>query len=198
MLTLNEPFSFLPCKQGKKAGFTLMELTFAVALFSAFAVVSILAFTTFNRFASNARYETLALAVAREKMDEVMTAPCNLNSNSSNGPILYLSGTTVSPLSSGTSYSSIVETSLPLNNDTYNLTRTITSGTSNNVPLTITLTGTTAAGSLDTQVIDSRTTTFASVPGNMRELNVSVAVAYTYRGKQFTITLSSIRATDNF
>ena len=181
----------------RQAAFTLMELTFAVAIFGAFAGVSILAFTTFNRFASNARYETLALAVAQERMDEIMTVPCTTNSTSTLGPILYLSGSTVSPNSSNV-YTSGTETSLPLNNDPYNLTRTtILSGTTSQL-LTITLTGTIAAGALDTQVIDSRTTTFAPVTGNTRLLSVTVSVAYTYRGNHFTISLSGVRATDNF
>jgi len=180
-----------------QAGFTLMELTFAVALFGAFAGVSILTFTTFNRFASNARYETLALAVAQERMDEVMTVPCYANSTSTLGPVLYLSGTTISPNSSNV-YSSVTETNLPLNNDPYNLTRTTTlSGTAAQA-LTITLTGTIAAGALDTQVIDSRVTAFTADSSNPRLLSVTVTVSYTYRGKQFSISLSGVRATDNF
>jgi hypothetical protein len=174
-----------------------MELTFAVALFSAFAVVTILSFTTFNRFASNARYETLALAVAQERMDEVMTSPCATNSTTTLGPVLELSGTTVSPSVSNV-YTSIVETSLPLNNDSYNMTRTTTLSGSTPQALTITLTGTIAAGSEDTQVIDSRTTSFAPVSGNVRLMTVTVAVAYTYRGTQYIISLSGVRATDNF
>lgn len=174
-----------------------MELTFAVALFGAFAVVSILSFTTFNRFASNVRYESLALAVAQERMDEIMTVPCNTNSTSTLGPILYLSGTTVSPSSSNV-YTSITESSLPLNNDPYNLTRTTTLSGSSGVALTVTLTGTIAAGSLDTQVIDSRVTSFTAVSTNPRLLNVTVSVNYTYRGNHFTVSLAGIRATDNF
>ena len=181
----------------RQAAFTLMELTFAVAIFGAFAVVSILSITTINRFASNVRYETLALAVAQERMDEVMTVPCNLNSTSTLGPILYLSGTTVAPNSSNV-YTSGTETSLPLNNDPYNLSRTTTlSGTTAQL-LTVILTGTIAAGALDTQVIDTRTTTFAAVSSNPRLLSVTVSVNYTYRGTHFTVTLSGVRATDNF
>jgi type II secretory pathway pseudopilin PulG len=180
-----------------QAAFTLMELTFATAMFSAFAVVSILSFTTFNRFASNARYETLALAVAQEKMDQVMTTPCTPNSTSSLGPVLSLSGTTISPNSSNV-YTSGTETSLPLNNDAYNLTRTITSGTTSGVPLTITLTGTIAAGSEDTQVIDSRVTNYTAVSGNTRLLSIKVTVSYTYRGTQYSIVLNGMRATDSF
>jgi len=174
-----------------------MELMFAVAAFSAFAVLTILSFTTFNRFASNARYETLALAVAQERMDEIQTVPCATNSSQNLGPVLELSGTTVSPNSSNV-YASIVETSLPLNNDPYNLTRTTTLSGSTALPLTITLSGTIAAGSEDTQVIDTRTTSFTAVSTNTRLLQVTVAVAYTYRGTQYTVSLSSVRATDDF
>ncbi|MGB8356335.1 MAG: hypothetical protein WCD79_20720 [Chthoniobacteraceae bacterium] len=177
-----------------------MEVAFAVALFGAFAVVSILAYSSFNRFASNARYESLALAVAQQKMDQIMTSPCSINAtNTALGPTLFLSGTTVQPTSSG-SYASIVEsgTLMTLNYDKWNMTRTITSGSLSNVALTGTLSGTTVAGAEDTQVIDSRTTTFAPVSGNPRLLSVSVTLAYTYRSRQFTLSLSSIRASDNF
>src|ERR1700677_146009 len=191
MLSLKESSIFKRLVRGQSA-FTLMELTFAVAIFSSFAVVSILSFTTFNRFASNARYETLALAVAQQKMDQIMTSPCSLNTNTSLGPILYMSGTTISPNSSNV-YTSGTETNLPLNNDSYNLTRTITSGTVSGTPLTITLSGTTVAGSLDTQVIDYRSTSYTAVSGNVRLLAVTVAVAYTYRGTQYIISLASIR-----
>jgi len=196
MLSLKESSRSIPLVRGQ-AAFTLMELTFAVAIFCAFAVTSILSFTTFNRFASNARYETLALAVAQQKMDQIQTSPCSLNTTSTLGPILYLSGTTVSP-NSGDVYTSGTETGLPLNNDSYNLTRTITSGSTSGVPLTITLSGSTMAGSLDTQVIDSRTTTYTAVSGNTRLLAVTVSVKYTYRGTQYTISLSGLRATDSF
>ena len=184
----------------RESAFTLMELAFAVALFGSFAVVSILAYSSFNRFASNARYESLALAVAQQKMDQIMTSPCSINAtNTSLGPTLTLSGTTIQPTTSNT-YPSIVEsgTTMTLNYDKWNMSRTITSGSLNNVALTGTLSGTTVAGADDTQVIDSRTTTFAPVTGNPRLLSVSVTLAYTYRSRSFSITLSSIRASDNF
>lgn len=180
-----------------QAGFTLMELMFAIGLFGAFAVVSILSFTTFNRFASNARYETLALAVAQERMDEIMTSPCSTNSNSSLGPKLALSGTTISPNGSNV-YTSVVENNLPLNNDPYNLTRkTILSGSTQQA-LTVTLTGTVVAGAVDTQVIDTRTTSFSAVSGNVRLLKITVTVSYTYRGTSFSIPLTTVRSTDDF
>ena len=176
-----------------QSAFSLMELAFAVALFSAFAVVSILAFSHFNRFASNARYETLALAVAQQKMDQVMTSPCTINSNTSLGPILTLTGTTVSPNSSNI-YTSGTENNLPLNNDKYNLTRTINSGSA----LTTLLSGTIAAGVEDTQVIDTRVTSYTAVSGNVNLLKVTVTISYTYRGTAFSLSLASLRATDNF
>lgn len=175
-----------------------MELMFAVAIFASFAVVTILAFTTFNRFASNVRYETLAIAVAKERMDEIMISPCNTNSSSpSLGPILYLSGTTISPNSSNV-YASGTEGSLPLNNDPYNLTRTTTISGTTPQALTIILSGTTVAGSLDTQVIDSRVSTYTAVSSNVRLLQVTVTVSYTYRSKSFSLSMSTVRATDNF
>jgi len=187
-------------RRDSRSAFTLMELAFAVALFSSFAVVSILAYSSFNRYASNARYESLAVAIAEQKMDQIMTCPCALNTtNTSQGPVLSLTGTTVQPASSGT-YATIVESGsiMTLNYDKWNMSRTITSGSASNVALTGTLSGTTVAGAEDTQVIDSRTTTFAPVTGNVRLLSATVTVAYTYRSRQFTISFSTIRASDNF
>ena len=93
------------------------------------------------------------------------------------GPVLTISGTggtptVVSPNSSNV-YTSLVETSLPLNNDAYNLHGPRPLPAQSPKPLTITLTGTIAAGSLDTQVIDTRTTTFYTVRGRVRGFSMS-------------------------
>jgi type II secretory pathway pseudopilin PulG len=180
-----------------QSAFSMMELMFAVAAFSAFAVITILSFTTFNRFASNARYETLALSVAQEHVDEIMTVPCNTNSTPNLGPVLSMTGTTVAPNSSNV-YTSGTETSLPLNNDPYNLTRKTTLSGTSPLALTALLTGTIVAGSLDTQVIDTRVTTFAPVSSNTRLLSFTVTVTYTYRGNHFSVSMSGVRSTDNF
>lgn len=183
----------------------MTEVVFATALFTAFAVVSILSFTAFNRLASNSRYETLALAIAQEKIDQVLTSPCAMNSDGSYGPVLSLSGTTISPKLTGTgSVISGTETSLPLNYDGYNLSRTITYGGTPGVALTGTLSGTNVAGADGTMVIDSRVTKYSAVSGNPRLLNVTVTVNYTYRGlsylpnSQFSVSMTTQRTTDDF
>lgn len=103
MLTPNEPLP-LPRPLRNQAGFTVLEIAFAVAIFAAFAVLSVISFSQLNWFASSARYETLALAAAQQKMDQIMTTPWSV------------SGATPAVLTAGTT----TETNLPLNNDSFN------------------------------------------------------------------------------
>lgn len=149
-----------------RAGFTVLELSFAVAIFSLFAVGSILALVQFNRFATVSRYQTLALAAAQQRMDQVMTTPWSVLGTR---PAILTTGTTV-------------ENNLPMNNDPFNATAGLSS----------------AFTSLDTQLIDSRTTVITAVSGNTRLLSVSITVNYTYRGRAYSISMNSLRATDDF
>lgn len=156
-------FSFV---SRSRAGFTVLELSFAVAIFAFFAIGSIQALLQFNRFASNARYQTLATAAAQQKIDQVLTTAWSV------------SGTRPTVLTTGTT----TESNLPLNNDTFNSASGLSS----------------AFTSLDTQVLDPRTTVISAVSGNTRLLSVAVTVSYTYRGRAYSITLNSMRATDDF
>lgn len=157
-----------------QAALSLMELTFAVAIFSAFAVVSIYSLTQFNQFATTARYKTLALACAQQKMDRIMTVSWSIG------------GTKPAELTTGTT----TEPNLPLNNDSFN----------SEAGLSGTMSGTTTASSLDTLALATRTTVITPVAGNPRLLSAMVTVTYTYRGNRapITITMNGMRASDDF
>lgn len=154
---------------------TLMEIVFAITAFSLFGVGSILAITQFNRLSSLNRYHTLALSVAEQKIDQVLATPWTVSGV--RPPILAIGTTT--------------ETSLPLNNDIYNSSRTGL--------------GSPYSG-LDTQILNSRVTTVTALTdasGNTgaasRLLQVSVTVNYTYCLKfATTTTLTVLRTTDDF
>lgn len=87
-----------------QAAFTVLEVSFAIAIFSYFAVASILGLVQFNRFASVARYRTLALSAAQQRMDQVMTTSWSVLASV---PAILTTGTTT-------------ETNLVLNSDPFN------------------------------------------------------------------------------
>ncbi len=150
-------------------------MTFAVAVFSLFAVATIYSLTLANRFASNSRYETLALAAAQQKIDQIMTTPWSVVGAP---PAVLTSTVEEAPA-----------ITLPLNNDPFNTASGLSS----------------AFTSLDTQVLDSRTTVITKLTdcsGNSgassRLLRADVTVAFTYRGTLHTVTLNTLRSTDDF
>ncbi len=148
-----------------------------MAVFSLFAVSSIYALTLANQFASTSRYETLALAAAQQRVDQVMTIPWSVV------------GTVPTVLTAGTTTEQSPAIVLPLNNDPFNSASGLSSAFTN----------------LDTQVLDSRTTVITKLTdcsGNTgsssRLLRADVTVAFTFRGKPHTVTLNTLRGTDDF
>lgn len=87
-----------------QAAFTVIEVTFAFAIFSYFAVASVLGLVEFNRFASVSRYRTLALAAAQQRMDQVMATSWSVLGSA---PAVLTTGTTT-------------ESNLVLNSDPFN------------------------------------------------------------------------------
>ena len=127
-----------------------------------------------NRFAFNARLRTLAMAVAQQKVDLIQTAPWSL----ANPPPAVLTTSSASPrvLTAGT----VTENNLPLDNDPFN----------NQAGLVTPYTN------LDLQVTATRTTVL-TYPTS-RTVAAVVTVSYRYRGKDFTVYLSTLRASDTF
>jgi type II secretory pathway pseudopilin PulG len=157
--------------------FTVAEICLAMAIFSLFAATSVYALSQANRFASNSRYRTLALAAAQQKIDQIMTTPWSV------------AGTVPAVLTTGTTTEQAPNISLPLNGDPFNSETGLSSAFSNS----------------DTQVLDSRTTVITKLTdcsGNMgansRLLSATVTVTYTYRGVQANLSLTTMRSTDDF
>jgi prepilin-type N-terminal cleavage/methylation domain-containing protein len=152
----------LHLKSAAVSGFTLFEVLIAVTVVAVFMCATFTALTQINRYANSARLRTLALAVAQQRIDEVLTVPWSAG------------GAVPSILSVGTQ----TETDLPLNNDPLNSQAGLSS----------------AYTGLDVQVNATRTTAVTSV--STRTLRAVVTVAYTYRSRNFLITLTTLRATD--
>lgn len=155
----------------------MMEVCVAVGIFSFFSAGSICALSQANRFASNSRYETLALAAAQQRIDQIMTTPWSVSD-----PVPAV-------LTSGTTTEAYPTVSLPLNGDPFNSASGLSSAFTN----------------YDTQVLDSRTTVITKLTdcsGNTgaksRLLRAAVTVSYIYRGKQTSLTLTTVRGTDDF
>ena len=176
IMTQRPPHTFIRLRQNQRA-FTVLEVSFAVAIFSLFAGGSIYALSQADRFASNARYKTLALAEAQQKIDQIMTTPWSVL------------GGVPAVLTTGTTTEAAPNIALPLNGDPFNSESGLSSAFTNS----------------DTQVLDSRTTVITKLTdysGNTgsasRLLRADVTVTYTYRGKQTNLTLSTVRSTDDF
>lgn len=84
--------------------FTVAEVTVAGAVLALFISTSVAAMTQINRWAASTRYRTLALALAQQKVDQILSTPW---STLSTVPTILAVGTTN-------------ETNLPLNNDSFN------------------------------------------------------------------------------
>lgn len=87
-----------------RAGFTLVEFIVAAGAIAIFVAGAVVALTQINRAASGARLRTLALAVAQQRIDHVLTVPWGV---SSTRPVVLTAGTRT-------------EANLPLNNDELN------------------------------------------------------------------------------
>ena len=85
-------------------GFTVAEVTVAGAILALFVSTSVAAMTQINRWAASARLRTLALALAQQKVDQILSTPWSVLDTT---PTLFAVGTTN-------------ESNLPLNNDAFN------------------------------------------------------------------------------
>ena len=85
-------------------GFTLTEVIIAGAVLALFVVGSVTAMTQVNRWAYVARLRTLALAVAQQKVDQILMTSWSVLETT---PTILTAGTTT-------------ESNLPLNYDTFN------------------------------------------------------------------------------
>jgi type II secretory pathway pseudopilin PulG len=89
------------------AGLTLVEILIAAALLAVFTAGTVSAVTQMNRYATASRLSTLALAVAQQRIDEVLTTSWQL---SQPRPGVLTLGTATEP-------------NLPLNDDAFNSAR---------------------------------------------------------------------------
>jgi type II secretory pathway pseudopilin PulG len=142
--------------------FTFVELMIVLGIFDIFSTGAVVAMTEVNRQASAARLRTLALGVAQQRIDEVLTTPWPTTFR----PALLTPGT-------------VTDGPLPLNNDVTNNQSGLRSAFTN----------------LDTEVPAIRVTEIVDLPP--RYLRATVTVTYTYRSRPYSITLTTLRTTDD-
>jgi prepilin-type N-terminal cleavage/methylation domain-containing protein len=116
-------------RRARRGGFTFVELLVAMGILVLFSATAMAALTQFNRFATISRLRTHALALAQQRIDDVLTSQ-------------WLIGVTRSPeLAVGT----VTETNLVMNADTKNSATALKSDfTDLGVPITCTRTSTVA------------------------------------------------------
>lgn len=125
-------------RRRRALGFTLPEVVVAGAILAIFVAGSVATMAQINRWASAARLRTLALALAQQKSDEVLTTPWQTR------------GTRPAVLATGTNTEA-----LPLNSDAFNNATGLSSAfTALDTPVTATRT---------TQVTDVSTRTVRAV-----------------------------------
>ena len=94
--------------------------------------------------------------------------------------IMTTSWSVLSPTPTILTAGTTTESNLPLNNDAFNNETGLSSAFTN----------------LDVQVIDTRTTQITSL--TTRTLRAVVTVSYTYRNRPYTVSMTTLRATDDF
>lgn len=170
----SKPTGFRPGGR-KEAAFTLAEVIFAASVLAVFACVSLVVFTQMNRFAANARLRTLAMAVAQQQVDLIQTAPWTLGSEP---PAVLTTSRPTAPTKRTLVAGTIMENNLPLDNDSFNSQAGLSSPYTN----------------LDLQVTATRNTVI-TYP-TTRTVAAVVTVLYTFRGKSFSVSLSTLRTSD--
>lgn len=144
------------------AAFTLVETAVAAAVILIFSLGALLTMTAVNRQANIARSQTLALAFAQQKIDEILTVPWQLNTAR---PTLLTAATTT-------------DSNFGLGDDPLNAQNDLKS----------------AYTTLDIRVTAKRTTTVTEL--SSRSIKAIVTVVYTYRGKDYTVSLTTLRVAD--
>jgi len=154
-----------PSRQFRRGhlAFTLPEVVIAGAILALFIAGSVATMAQINRWAAGARLRTLALALAQQKADEVLTTSWQ---TAAARPAVLTAGTNT-------------EAGLQLNNDNYN------SGTGLSSAFT----------SLDTPVPATRTTTITNL--TTRTVRAVISVSFSYRGRPFNVSLTTLRAIDD-
>jgi type II secretory pathway pseudopilin PulG len=150
--------------RNRTAAFTLVEVIIASVVLALFICGSVSAMVQINRWASAARLRTLALALVQQRIDQILTTSWSVLSPT---PTILTAGTTT-------------ETSLPLNNDTFNNETGLSSAFTN----------------LDVQVIDTRVTQVTSISAH--QVRAVVTVNYTYRSHAYSVSMTTLRTTDDF
>jgi Tfp pilus assembly protein PilV len=158
-------------RRRRALAFTLPEVVIAGSILAIAILGALSVMTQINRWACAARLRTLALALAQQKIDEILTTPWSVNDSSNGTTPAAL--TVVSP-------STPQETNLPLDNDNFNNATGLSS----------------VFSSLDTPISGSRMTTIKSV--GTRMVSATVIVSYKYRGRDYTETMTTLRTTDDF
>lgn len=162
------------CFRSRQQGFSLVEVVVASGLILIFSLASLVSLQLLNRYAQISRLQTLALALAQQRIDDIMTIPWSV---SGARPALLTAGT-VDETPNATDPND--PTRLQLGNDDYNAATGLGSD----------FTG------LDLKVLPTRTTTITNLTA--RTIRAQVTVSFTYLGRNYNVTLTSIRATDTF
>jgi type II secretory pathway pseudopilin PulG len=158
------PHRPLPLNVRDRRGFLLVEHLVAAGMIVVFAMSALVALVQANRFATASRLQAIALAMAQQRVDEVLTTPWNA---SSGRPAVLAPGTRT-------------EANLPLNNDSLASSSAGTLSSFSN---------------LDVQVNATRVTQITDVTA--RQLRANVSVTYRFGRRNYTLSLTTLRAVDS-
>lgn len=170
------------------AGFTLLELLIGVSLLATFSLSATYALTSFNRNAAVNRNATAAMTILQDRMDRVITAPYSVASVS---PLLAPTGDGSDVDGDGTPDG--VAENWP---DPFGAILPNTAAP-NNVPLVVTRDASQTGvvrGTLLRRVVPIGST--YGMANDTDLLQVTYLLRYTYRGRDFSARLVSVKARD--
>jgi len=136
----------------------------AASMLVVFALSALVALVQANRFATASRLQAISLAVAQQRVDEILTTPWNA---ATGRPAVLATG-------------SRTETNLPLSNDSL---ASASAGTLSDF------------SNLDVEVLASRVTQITDVTA--RQVRAAITITYSYRRRNYSLSLTTLRAIDS-
>lgn len=151
-------------------GFTVVELIVASGLLALFAAAAVASMTQMNRFATAGKLRTLALGVAKQRIDEILTIKWTGGAFPPIAPPFIIASVPGSPVPASPDLNAGVV--VTLNDDALN---------------------TGPQSTLDLAIPARRQTYLQAGPRSTRAV---VRVVYTYRGRPYTVELITFRTLD--
>lgn len=201
MFAILRPAFYRPLRPGWKAraqrGLTLVEIMISLGVLVTTSVGGVSAFILLNRWASNERNLTAAKELCQERIEQAQTMTYVPNKNTPSVTGQTVNGTTSGPFKIlGDAYGDT-----GADYDANGLLTTNSTVTTSNEPVNIYLRQDNGvnviAGTRTTSIgLPTNLTDMASGTGQLKIVQFTVTVAYTYRGQNYSYSMYTLRSAD--